>query len=105
MSGPGVAAAEARAAEARQRLMGTIATLQERLQPRNVLSDATEAVSNGSRRALATTVEAAERKPMVAVGAAALAIAILGRHRLAGFFRRKPKTQTSLETIYTKDES
>jgi ElaB/YqjD/DUF883 family membrane-anchored ribosome-binding protein len=105
MTAPSVTAAEAHAAETRQRLMGTVATIQERLQPRNVLSDVTETVSNGSRRALATTVEAAERKPMVAVGAAALVVAILARHRLIDLFRRKPKPKTSLETIYTKDAS
>lgn len=105
MTGLSVTAAEAHAAETRQRLMGTVATIQDRLQPRNVLSDVTESVSNSSRRALATTVEAAERKPMVAIGALALAVALLGRHRLAGLFRRNTKPQTSLETIYTKDAS
>jgi ElaB/YqjD/DUF883 family membrane-anchored ribosome-binding protein len=88
MSAPSVAEAEARAAQARERLKGTVATLQDRLQPRNVLSDVTETASNASRRALATTVEAAERKPVAAIGAAALLVAFLGRHRLAGLFRR-----------------
>lgn len=110
MTESSIAAAEARAAEARQRLMNTVATVQDRLQPRNVISDVTETVSNSSRRALATTVEAAERKPMLAIGAAALVIAVLGRRRLYGLFRGKPrprtaKPQTSLETIYTKDAS
>jgi hypothetical protein len=82
MKPPKLLAAEARAAEARQRLMGTVGEIQERLQPRNVLSEVGETVSNTSRKALATTVKTAKRKPLIAIGAAALAVAILGRHRI-----------------------
>lgn len=101
MTETSVAAAEARAAETRQRLMSTVATLQDRLQPRNVLNDVTETASNASRRALATTVEAAERKPMAAIGTAALVVAFLGHHRLFRLFRRSPRP--TIDTEYAKD--
>lgn len=95
MSPPAIAAAEAHAAETRQRLMNTVSTLQDRLQPRNVLSDVTETASNASRRAFATTVDTVERKPMAAIGAAALVVAFLGRHRLYDLFRRKPRNRSN----------
>lgn len=93
MTATRIAAAEAHAARSRQRLMTTVSIIQERLQPRNVLNDVTESASNASRRALVTTVEAAERKPMTALGAISLVIAFLGRHRLYRLFRRKPRNR------------
>lgn len=99
MTSPRIAAAEARAAESRRRLMATVATVQQRLKPQNVISDVTESASNASRRALVTTVEAAERQPMAVIGAAAAVIAFLGRHRLYRLFRRKPRNRTILKTF------
>lgn len=104
-----VADAEARAAEARARLMGTLGEVQERLQPRNVLSEVAEGASNASRRALATTVDAAERRPAVAAGAATLAVALLVRKPLARLFKRgrnpSPRHTFEPSNAETKDRA
>lgn len=86
---PSIAAAEARVADARQRLTQTVGTLQTRLNPRIVARDTVDDLTEKGERALRTGVETAKRNPSAMVGAAALLVAVLTRKRIAAAFRRK----------------
>lgn len=83
-----LAAAELRAAAARDRLSGTVAQLQARLDPKLLAREAKEA---GTAAAL-DAVDRARRNPGVVAGAVGATTLLLARHRLAKlFFRRKPR--------------
>ena len=59
----GIAAAEARAAAARQRLTATVGELQERLAPQALAKEAADTLSDAGRKALDTGVETARANP------------------------------------------
>jgi hypothetical protein len=83
-----LAEAERRAAAARERLSGTVAQLQSRLDPRQLAREAKDA---GTAAALAG-VDGARRHPGIVAGAVGATTLLLARHRLMKlFFRRKPK--------------
>lgn len=82
-----LAEAELRAAAARDRLSGTVAQLQERLDPKLLAREAKDA---GTAAALAG-VDHARRNPGVVAGAVGLTGLLLARHRIARLFRRKPR--------------
>lgn len=84
-----IAAAEARAAAAKQRLTATVRELQERLAPQALAKEAVETLSDAGRKALDTGVDTARANPALAVGAAVLAVAVLARKRLWALVRRK----------------
>ncbi|MGK6321488.1 DUF3618 domain-containing protein [Sphingomonas sp. DT-51] len=83
MSGADLSVAEARAAEARARLNGTVEALQAELEPRRLVSVAKAEVLGGGNRAARKSLEAARRNPATALGAGALLLAFLARKRIA----------------------
>lgn len=85
----GIAAAEARAAAARQRLTATVGELQERLAPQALAKEAADTLSDAGRKALDTGVETARANPGAVIGGGALLAAFLARKRLWSLVRRK----------------
>ena len=82
-----LAAAELQAAEARQRLSGTVSQLQARLDPKLLAEDARQAGLMAARAG----VDGARRNPGLVAGAVATAGLLLARHRIFALFtRRKP---------------
>lgn len=79
--------AEAEAEQARQRLSGTVAQLQARLDPKLLAGDAKEAGLSVARAG----ADGARRNPGIIAGAVAATGLFLARHRIARLFRRKPK--------------
>lgn len=79
--------AEADAALARQRLSGTVAQLQARLDPKLLAEEAKDAGFSAARAG----VDGARRNPGIIAGAVAATGLFLARHRIARLFRRKPK--------------
>jgi phage host-nuclease inhibitor protein Gam len=86
-----VAAAEARAAAAKQRLGATAGALQERLAPQALARDAADTLADAGRKALDSGVETARANPGLVVGGVAAAIAFLGRNRLISLVRGKKR--------------
>jgi hypothetical protein len=82
-----LAAAEANAAAARERLSRTLTDIQSRLEPRRLARDA----ANEARVAGAAGIDAARNNPQAVVGAVAVTGLLLTRHRILRLFRRKPK--------------
>jgi hypothetical protein len=80
-----LAAAEARAALARERLSHTLAQLQVRLDPRALAERAKRDVADASQ----TAVETVKERPAIVGGAAAAVVVFLARHRIAALFRRR----------------
>lgn len=74
--------AEARAADARERMTATLGALQARLAPQNVAQEAMERISDTGARALDASVSAAKRHPGKIVGGVALLAAVLGRRHI-----------------------
>lgn len=85
----GIAAAEARAAAARQRLTSTVGELQDRLAPQALVKEAADTLSDAGRRALDTGVETARANPAAVMGGGVLLAMFLARKRLWSFVRRK----------------
>ena len=83
-----LALAEARANGARERLNGTLASLQRRLDPRTVARNAFGGIADNGVRAMHNGVEAVRNNPAKVAGAAALIAAFLARHRLGALFGR-----------------
>lgn len=86
-----LAAAEAEAAEARERLSATLSRLQVRLNPRTLALSAARDVADKGSAAAQAGLNTAVRNPGAVAGASALAGLFLARHRIAALFRRKPK--------------
>lgn len=84
-----IAAAEARAAAAKQRLTSTVGELQERLAPQALAREAVDNISDAGRKALDTGVGHARANPKLVLGGAALFVVFLGRRRLWSLIRRK----------------
>jgi DNA-binding IclR family transcriptional regulator len=89
MSGVDVTAAEARAAEARARLNGTVEALQAELEPRRLVSVAKAEVLGGGHRAARASMDAARRNPAAVAGAGTLLLAFLNRKRIARLLSKK----------------
>jgi hypothetical protein len=86
-----VVLAEARVALARQRLHGTVETIQSQLAPEKIARKALDGVTDQSTRAARASVETIRRNPAVVAGAVALIGAVLARKSIAGLFTRKKK--------------
>lgn len=86
-----VAAAEARASAAKQRLSATAGALQERLAPHALARDAADTLADAGRKALDTSVETARANPGLVVGGAAAMVAFLARNRLISLVRGKKR--------------
>jgi len=84
-----LAAAEVNAAAARERLSGTLATLQQRLNPKRLAREAANDVANAGSLA----ADSAGRYPGALAGVVALAGLFLARHRIAYLFGR-PRAQS-----------
>lgn len=80
-----LAAAQADAALARERLSGTVSQLQERLDPQLLVREA-QAVGTAAGRA---AVDGARRNPGTVAGAVAAVGLLLVRHRIIGFWRHR----------------
>jgi hypothetical protein len=89
MSAHDVTLAEARAAEARRRLDGTVERLQHELEPRRLARVALAEVTYGGERVARAGADAARRNPGALAGAATLFVALLARKRIAGVFKKK----------------
>jgi hypothetical protein len=102
-----VAAAEARAAEARARLNGTVHALQAQLNPNTLADRAKQRVVDGGLRAADVSIAVTERNPRIVFGALGLATLLLVRRPVARLFRRrKPRPQRAARPAYpvpTKD--
>ncbi|MBW6523374.1 DUF3618 domain-containing protein [Sphingomonas sp. RHCKR47] len=98
MSSPAdVAAAEARAAEARARLNGTVEQLQEQLAPRKLARTAAENMTEGAQLAARASVKTAMRNPSAVTGGVAAIVMLLCRKPLAralGLSKRPPSAAT-----------
>jgi hypothetical protein len=84
-----LAAAEANAAAARERLSATLSTLQERLNPKRLARDAASDVADAGSIA----ADSAARNPGALAGAVAVAGLFLARHRIGQLFGR-PRAQS-----------
>ena len=84
-----LALAEARAAAARERLNRTIGALQVKLDPRLLARGAMDGLTESGTKALRTSVDTAKTHPEIVAGVGALAVAWLGRRRIASLFRRR----------------
>lgn len=89
MTAVSVAAAEARAAAARERLTSTVGEIQERLAPQALAKDAVESLSDAGRQALDAGVETVKANPAAVAGGAAALAAFFARKRLWSLVRRK----------------
>lgn len=89
MTATDVTLAEARAAEARRRLDGTVERLQAELEPRRLARVALAEVTDGGERVARAGAEAARRNPGALAGAATLLVALIARKRIASVFKKK----------------
>ncbi len=88
-----VAAAEARAAEARARLNGTVEQLQEQLAPRKLARTAADNVAESAQVAARASIKTAMRNPSIVTGGVAAIVLLLCRKPLAralGLSKRPP---------------
>jgi hypothetical protein len=90
MSGIDIAAAELRAAAARERMAGTVATLQDRLSPATLARSAARDLADATTSAAQAGVDTARRNPAAIGGMAALAGLFLARNHIRALWR--PKT-------------
>lgn len=93
MTAADIAAAEARAAAAKQRLTRTVGVIQERLAPQTLAKDAVDSLSDAGRKAFDNGVETARANPAVAIGGAALAVVFLARRPLIALFTRRKRNR------------
>ena len=84
-----IAAAERRAAQARERLSGSLQLLQARLKPRTLARDAAQSAAAAGQNAARAGVDVARHHPGPVAGAVAAAGLFLARHRIAALFRRR----------------
>lgn len=98
-----VAAAQARAEVARQRLTSTVETLQAQLAPERIARRAVSEVSESGSRAAQASVTVARRNPVAVVGAAAVLLAALNRKRIAALFTRPAKRKPLLSIKRSSD--
>lgn len=97
---PTVADAEARVADARQRLTRTVGTLQTRLDPRAMARETVDGLTAKGELALRTGMDTARRNPAAVAGAAALLVAVLARKRIARMLTRKKPANTPIAQPY-----
>lgn len=77
-----VAAAEARAVSARERLNGTVEQLQVQLAPKKLAREAADTVTEGAQSLARTSVKTAMRNPSAVTGGAAFLLLFLCRKPL-----------------------
>jgi hypothetical protein len=99
-----VALAEVRAQVAKQRLFATIGDVQDRLSPRTLAQDAIDGLKEGTAFVGMIGVEAARRRPGIAVTATGLIALLLARKPLAKLFRsdNNDATAAPLTSLKTK---
>jgi len=88
-----VAAAEARALAARERLTSTVEQLQVQLAPKKLVREAADNVTEGAQSMARASVQAAMRNPSAVTGGAALLVLLLCRRplgRALGLIKRPP---------------
>lgn len=91
MTAADVTLAEARVAEARQRLDGTVERLQTELEPRRLARVALAEVTGGGERAVRVGTEVARRNPGVLAGSATLLFALVTGRQVARLFGKKKR--------------
>jgi hypothetical protein len=71
-------------AAARAKLAGTFDEIQDRLDPRRIMTDAVEKAAGGGRQAVSSVVDTAREHPLaLGAGIAAVGLALLARNKLA----------------------
>lgn len=90
-----LAAAEQEAEAARARMNGTVALLQERLEPKRLAREARGGLIDARDAAVERAGDIARRRPGALAGAVAAAGLFLGRHRIARLLRRRRTKATS----------
>lgn len=102
---PSVTLAEARAAEARKKLVETVGTLQTRLDPRIVAREAVDGLTATGEKALRsgvetlrTGVDTARAYPSAITTGLTLVIAVLARRRIANLFTRRTSAKKDAAT-------
>jgi ElaB/YqjD/DUF883 family membrane-anchored ribosome-binding protein len=74
----------AESAEARTRISATIDEIQDRVDPRRIVADATQTAVGNGRQALNAVTDTAREHPLaIGLGVAAIGLALLARNRLA----------------------
>ncbi len=89
MSDLDIEAAERRQLEARAQLLATLHELQAKLNLKALGRQLSRRAVDAGESAARNGVDAARRNPTPFAGAAAIGLAFLARHRIAGLFRRK----------------
>lgn len=100
MSEADIRAAQLREAAARARLTDTLHELQARLNLKALAREGARKVADAGQSAARNGADAARRNPAPAIGAAAVALLFLARHRIVGLFRRQ-----SHSTVPAKDRN
>lgn len=101
MTAADVTLAEARAAEARRRLDGTVERLQTELEPRRLARIALAEVTEGGERVARAGADVARRNPGVLAGGATLLVALVAGRQVARLFGKK-KRQKRLPSPHDK---
>jgi ElaB/YqjD/DUF883 family membrane-anchored ribosome-binding protein len=74
----------AESAEARTRIAATLDEIQDRVDPRRIVADATQKAVGSGRQAVAAVSDTAREHPLaIGVGVAAIGLALLARNRLS----------------------
>lgn len=100
-----VAIAEARVAEARARLNGTVHTLQAHLDPQLLADKAKQNMMQGGTRAAIASAKAVDRNPRVAMAALGLVAVLLLRRPVARLFSRKPRARAAARPAYPRKDA
>ena len=90
-----IADAERTAAAARERVSGTLAALQVKLNPRRMARQAVRDATDRGSSAAMSSLETARRNPGATAGIVAMAGLFLARRRITSLFRRKPRDRAS----------
>jgi len=100
--------ARAQAMQARARLAGTMSEIQDRLNPRTLLSDAWQEVREHGQDLVGEAIQTARAKPVATSAMAAAVIALFAREPIwravATLFLRRRETSTAGERLDTPND-
>ncbi|MCW3849230.1 hypothetical protein OF829_18485 [Sphingomonas sp. LB-2] len=97
-----VAAAEARAGEARARLLGTLGEIQQRLRPSTLAQDAVESAAAGVATVARKGADAVRKRPVALAAVAGGIGLVMARGWIADIFRRGDATQSRPDSLRPK---
>ena len=90
-----VSQAEARIKEAREKLLGTLGEVQQRLSPSNLAQDAVESAAASVASAVRKGTDAVRSRPLAVAGAAGAIGLVLARGWIADIFKRRKRNETA----------